>query len=54
VDREASPTTCIIDSQSVKSAEKGEACIDSKGYIDPKGYDAGKKISGKKRQRLAR
>ena len=37
LDREASPTACIIDSQSVKSAEKGG------GYIDPKGYDANKK-----------
>ena len=35
--REASPTAAIIDSQSVKSAEKGGACI------DPPGYDAGKK-----------
>ena len=46
VGREASPTACIIDSQSVKSGEKGGACI------DPKGYDAGKKISGKKRHIL--
>jgi len=46
VDREASPTACVIDSQSVKSAEKGG------GRIDPKGYDAGKKISGKKRHIL--
>lgn len=37
VDRKASPTACIIDSQSVKSAEKGGACI------DPKGYDAGRR-----------
>ena len=42
-DREASPTACIVDSQSVKSAEKGG------GNIDPKGYDAAKKISGIKR-----
>jgi putative transposase len=46
VDREASPTACVIDSQSVKSAEKGGACI------DPNGYDAGKKIKGKKRHIL--
>jgi transposase len=46
VDREADPTACIIDSQSVKSAEKGGACL------DPNGYDAGKKIKGKKRQVL--
>jgi putative transposase len=43
VGREASPTACIIDSQSVKSAEKGGAVIDEKGY------DAGKKVSGIKR-----
>ena len=41
--REASPTAAIIDSQSVKAAEKGG------GRIDPPGYDAGKKIKGKKR-----
>ena len=45
-EREASPTAAIIDSQSVKSAEKGGACI------DPHGYDAGKKIKGKKRHIL--
>ncbi len=44
--REASPTAAIIDSQSVRSAEKGGACI------DPPGYDAGKKIKGKKRHVL--
>ena len=44
--RDASPTAAIIDSQSVKSAEKGGACI------DPHGYDAGKKIKGKKRHIL--
>ena len=44
-EREASPTAAIIDSQSVKSAEKG-------GAIDPSGYDAGKKIKGKKRHIL--
>src|SRR5471032_1583224 len=42
-ERNASPTAAIIDSQSVKSAEKGGA------RIDPHGYDAGKKIKGKKR-----
>jgi transposase len=44
--REASPTAAIIDSQSVKSAEKGGP------HIDPPGYDAGKKIKGKKRHLL--
>ncbi len=44
--REASPTACIIDSQSVKSAEKGGVCI------DPHGFDAGKLIKGKKRHVL--
>jgi putative transposase len=41
-DRRPSPTAAIIDSQSVRSAEKSGACI------DPNGYDAGKKIKGKK------
>jgi transposase len=45
-EREASPTAAIIDSQSVKSAGTGGACI------DPHGYDAGKKIKGKKRHIL--
>jgi putative transposase len=45
-DREAGPTAAIIDSQSVKSAEKSGACI------DPNGYDAGKKIKGKNRHIL--
>jgi len=44
--REASPTVGIIDSQSVKTAEKGGR------EIDPSGYDAGKKIKGKKRHIL--
>ena len=44
--REASPTACVIDSQSVKSAEKGGM------RIDPSGYDAGKKVTGKKRHIL--
>ena len=45
-EREASPTACIIDSQSVKSAEKGGPAI------DPHGFDAGKLIKGKKRHIL--
>ena len=45
-ERDASPAAAIIDSQSVKSAEKGGASI------DPPGYDAGKKIKGKKRHLL--
>ena len=43
--REASPTAAIIDSQSVKSAEKG-------GAASSRGFDAGKKIKGKKRHIL--
>ncbi|MGH8337878.1 MAG: IS5 family transposase [Gammaproteobacteria bacterium] len=45
-EREASPTAAIIDSQSVKSAEKGGS------RFDPAGFDAGKKIKGKKRHVL--
>ena len=45
-EREASPTAAIIDSQSVKERRKRGACI------DPHGYDAGKKIKGKKRHVL--
>jgi hypothetical protein len=45
--REASPTAAIIDSQSVKSVEKG-------AFIDSHGYDAGKKIKGKKERTIAR
>nr|WP_284276435.1 IS5 family transposase [Bradyrhizobium iriomotense] len=44
--REPSPSAAIIDSQSVKSAGKRGA------WIDPHGYDAGKKIKGKKRHIL--
>ena len=43
--REPTPTVAIVDSQSVKSAETG-------GLSDPNGYDAGKKIKGRKRHVL--
>jgi len=44
--RQVSPTAAIIDSQSVKGAEKSGARIDCHGY------DAAKKIKGKKRHVL--
>ena len=43
--REASPTVAIIDSQSAKGAQRGSG-------LDPSGYDAGKKIKGRKRHIL--
>ena len=45
LDREASPTAAIIDSQSLKAAEKGG---ESRGEKDAVGYDAGKKVKGRK------
>lgn len=44
--RAGSPSAAIIDAQSVKAAEKGG------DRIDPHGYDAGKKVKGKKRHVL--
>ena len=44
--RNAFPTVAILDSQSAKAAQKGGASI------DPQGYDAGKKVTGRKRHVL--
>ena len=46
IGREAIPSAAVLDSQSVKSAEKGG------GKDDAVGYDAGKKVKGRKIQAL--
>ncbi|MGH6795670.1 MAG: IS5 family transposase [Methylocella sp.] len=44
--REASPSAAIIDSQSGKAAQKGGSAL------DPQGFDAGKKVTGRTRHIL--
>ncbi|HKF10954.1 MAG TPA: IS5 family transposase [Xanthobacteraceae bacterium] len=44
--REVSPSTAIIDSQTAKAAQKGGSAL------DPQGFDAGKKVTGRKRHIL--
>ena len=44
LDREASPTAAILDSQSLKAAEGGATSWSEKNAV---GYDAGKKVKGR-------
>ncbi len=51
-ERDPSPTACVIDSQSVKELTWAAKSGPRGASIDPSGYDADKKIKGKKRHIL--